>query len=104
MFRISLTAKLAASYLLVAALIVGPTLVVLRAAFLSTLERLEASVLEPRAMALRDELAHVPPGQVEEMEAAVHRFANLLQLRVTLIDPEGEAVVDSDHYVDTVYD
>jgi len=96
MFRISLTAKLAASYLLVAALIVGPTLIFFRAAFLRTLERLEASVLEPRAMALRDELERVPEGRRDELDAAVKRFSNLLQLRVTLIAPDGTPIADSE--------
>ena len=96
MFRISLTAKLAASYLLVAALIVGPTVLFLRAAFLSTLERLESTVLEPRAMAVRDELQQVPVEHLDELEQAVRRFSTLLQLRVTLIDRNGNAILDSE--------
>ncbi len=96
MFRVSITAKLAASYLLVAALIVGPTLFYLRATFLSTLERLEAATLEPRAAALRDELQRLLPGQPDEVDAAVHRFATLLQLRVTVIDRDGVPLYDSE--------
>ena len=96
MFRVNLTVKLAASYLLVAALIVGPTLLFLRATFLSTLERLEAGVMEPRAEALRDELEKVPLDHLDEVDAAVHRFATLLQLRVTLIQPDGRPLADSE--------
>ena len=96
LFRISLTAKLAASYLLVAALIVAPTVLFLRAAFISTLERLESTVLEPRAMALRDELEHIQADHFDELEQAVYRFANLLQLRVTLIDRDGVVILDSE--------
>ncbi len=96
MFRINLTVKLAASYMLVAALIVGPTLIFLRATFLSTLERLEATVLEARAEALRDELEKVPLDDLPQVDAAVHRFATLLQLRVTLIQPDGRPLADSE--------
>jgi len=96
MFRVSISTKLAASYLLVAALIVGPTLVYLRASFLSTLEHLEASTLEPRAYALRDEFERIPRDHGVELDAAVHRFATLLQLRVTIIDHDGVPLYDSE--------
>ena len=96
MLRISLTVKLAASYLLVAALIVGPTLVYLRAAFLTTLERLEAQVLEPRTKALRDELEQIPLENSAELDAAMQRYAKLLQLRVTVVDRDGVALADSE--------
>src|SRR5262245_38112535 len=96
MFRLSVTAKLAASYLLVAALIVGPTLVYLRATFMSTLERVEVSALEPRVNALRDELEPLSRDQPAELDAAVRRFARLLQMRVTVIDREGVPLADSE--------
>jgi HAMP domain-containing protein len=95
-FRVSITAKLAASYLLVAALIVGPTLVYLRASFLSSLEQVEASTLQPRAEALRDELERIPRDQPEALEAAVRRFAMLLQMRVTVIGRDGISLNDSE--------
>src|SRR5688572_30774797 len=96
MFRLSVTAKLAASYLLVAALIVGPTLVYLRATFMSTLEHVEVSSLEPRVNALRDELEALPRDQPAELEAAVKRFARLLSMRVTVVDRDGVPIADSE--------
>jgi HAMP domain-containing protein len=96
MFRVSVTAKLAASYLLVAALIVGPTLAYLRASFLTTLEQLEAATVQPLAEALRDELEVIPADQPAELEATVRRFARLLQMRVTVIDRAGVPLHDSE--------
>jgi HAMP domain-containing protein len=95
MFRVSITAKLAASYLLVAALIVGPTLIYLRASFLSTLEHFEANALEPRVTALRDEIERIPASDNDALDAAVRRFATLLQLRITIIDHDGVPMFDS---------
>jgi hypothetical protein len=91
--RFSIITKLVVSYLIVAGLVVGPTLWFLRTSLLTALETSEARELKPRIEALRARLSEVPDG---ELDSAVHSYAQLLQLRITVIDRDGVVRADSD--------
>src|SRR5262245_16052839 len=82
-----------ASYLLVAGVIVIPSLWFLRQSLLQSLEASERRELKGRAEAVRERLAAVPEAQIDRV---VRDSASLLGLRVTCIDKSGTVLADSD--------
>jgi hypothetical protein len=80
------------SYLLVAGLVVGPTLWFLRRSLLAALETSEAQDLRPRVEALRARLAGVDDA---DLDPVVRSYDELLQLRISIIDRDGVVRADS---------
>jgi hypothetical protein len=91
--RIALPVKLMASYLLVAGLIVAPSLWLLRRSLQASLEEGEARELRPRVEAVRDRLVAIPDDRIDH---EVRDLASLVGLRVTYIDRTGRVLSDSD--------
>lgn len=81
-----------ASYLLVAILVVAPSLWLLRQSLDRSLEKGEQAELKAHVEAVRDRIAAAAPG---ERDAAVRDMARLLGLRVTLIGADGVVLSDS---------
>ena len=81
------------SYLLVAGLVVVPSLLTLRHSIQSALEKSEARDLRRRAETLRDRMMTLSDAQVN---AATRDQAQLLGLRVTIIYADGRVLADSD--------
>jgi HAMP domain-containing protein len=97
--RIPLPVKLMASYLLVAGLIVVPALVLLRRSLLESLEEAEERELQAKAEALRERIENVP---ADQLDPKLRELAPLLQLRITLIQPDGKVLNDTDLEPDRV--
>lgn len=91
--RVSLPFKLMASYLLVAGLVVAPSLWFLRRSLVTELEASDEVELKSRVEQLRSRFADLPPAS---LDAAVRDVAQLVRLRVTVIAPSGAVVVDSE--------
>jgi HAMP domain-containing protein len=98
-FRVPLPLKLMLSYLVVAAFITLPALWFLRGALTESLESAEQGDLFARADAARARLA---PLEGPALDNEVREIANLLGLRVTVVDRSGRVLADSSVAADAI--
>jgi HAMP domain-containing protein len=90
--HIPLPFKLMLSYLFVAALITLPAFWLLRRSLTESIETAEGRELKARAEALRPYLSALSG---TELHDAVRRYAELLDVRITLVDATGRVISDS---------
>jgi hypothetical protein len=97
--RLPLPLKLMISYLVVAGFITLPAFFFLRGALTESLETSEERALLERAESVRGRLVHLPAADLDHV---VRSDAELLGLRITVVDRSGRVLADSEVPLDKV--